>query len=348
MISIVVPVYNGQDFIRRSLNKILAQTFKDWELIVVDDGSTDKTAEILSEYEKNTQVRIIKKENGGVSSARNVGIEYAQGEYITFIDADDIIDPTYLESLSKGIGYDMVVTGFCYGEIPQKPSFSQLDAITKDKIAINLAEYLSSDYFCYPWARMFKLDIIKKKKLKFNTKLRFGEDHLFNWEFLEHIESLILEVSTLYHKISEEGSGIGYSHLSFAEIDFLDKKLYQQKKALERAYGVNLSVPPKTLFHISFMKDYVKEFPSSFYMSYFRQYHPEATETEAYKCVAEFLFHPALHGIKRGKISLADLDTFIDKPLKLFLSTKMKSRIIIPFLKMHADYITKVLIERMR
>lgn len=348
MISIVLPVYNGQKFIRRSLNNIIGQTFKDWELIVVDDGSTDATNEILSEYENNTKVHIINKENGGVSSARNVGIDYACGEYITFIDADDIIDPTYLENLSKGIGYDMVVTGFCYNEVPQKFSFSQHVAKTKDEIAKNLSEYLSTDNFCYPWARMFKLSIIKENALRYDDKLRLGEDHLFNWEYLEYIESLTIEPYTLYHKVTEVGSGIGYLNLSFAEIDYLDNKLFQQKKSLEKIYGVRLDIPQKTLFHVSFMKDYTKKFPSSFYMAYFCKYHPEATETEAYKCIAESLYHSALHEVKKGNVSLVDLDAFIDKPIKLFFSTNIKSRIIIPFIKIHADYITKVLIKKMR
>ena len=91
MISIIIPVYNGEAFIQRSLNNVLAQTFKDWELIVIDDGSTDSTLKILTSYKKYSNIKIIHKKNGGVSSARNVGIDNASGEYITFIDVDDIV-----------------------------------------------------------------------------------------------------------------------------------------------------------------------------------------------------------------------------------------------------------------
>ena len=346
MISIIIPVYNGEAFIQRSLNNVLAQTFKDWELIVIDDGSTDSTPKILTSYKKYSNIKIIHKKNGGVSSARNVGIDNASGEYITFIDADDIVEPTYLGHLNKGYGYDMVVTGFCYGDRPQHPSFHKMILNTRNEIAEELLTYLSSNYFYFPWARMFRRDILINNSVRFNEKLRFGEDHLFNWTYLGYISSIMMEPSALYHKKNEEGSGSGYSNLSLGEINYLDKNLFLQKEKLEKHYGVILRPAPEDLFHISFMKDFEKKLTSSFCAEYYRKYHPSATMGETYGVISKVLYHRALHDTKEGRITLEDLDKFLDEPTKIFFSTKMKSRFIIPFVKIHAYRIASSMISK--
>ena len=346
MISVIIPVYNGEAFIQRSLNNVIAQTFKDWELIVIDDGSTDSTPQILASYNVYSNIKIIYKKNGGVSSARNIGIDNASGEYVTFIDADDMIEPTYLEHLNKGRGYDMVVTGFCYEEKPQIPSFFKMTLNTRNEIAENLHTYLSSGFFYFPWARMFRRAILVNNSVRFDEELRFGEDHLFNWTYLCYISSLMMESSTLYHKKKEEGSGVGYSSLSFREIDYLDNSLFLQKKRLERHYGITLKSKPEDLFHLSFIKGFTKELTSSSCAEYYLKYHPNATMREAYGVISKELYHRALHDIKEGKIRFEDLDKFLDESVKVFFSTKMKSRIIIPFIKIHAYKIAALMISK--
>ena len=94
-ISVIVPVYNTEKYLHRCVDSILAQTFTDFELLLVNDGSPDKSGEICDEYaQKDTRVRVFHKENGGVSSARNLGLENAQGKWITYVDGDDWIEPT--------------------------------------------------------------------------------------------------------------------------------------------------------------------------------------------------------------------------------------------------------------
>ena len=100
LISVVVPVYNVEDVLHFCIDSILNQTYSDFELLLVDDGSTDKSGDICDQYaRKDTRIRVFHKENGGVSSARNLGIDNANGEYICFIDSDDYVNSEFLDSL---------------------------------------------------------------------------------------------------------------------------------------------------------------------------------------------------------------------------------------------------------
>ena len=100
LVSVIIPAYNIEDYIGRCLDSIISQTYKNLEIIVVDDGSRDYTGEILDNYaKKDRRIKVIHKENGGVSSARNKGIEAAEGDYIGFIDGDDLIEPGMYKTL---------------------------------------------------------------------------------------------------------------------------------------------------------------------------------------------------------------------------------------------------------
>ena len=110
VISIIVPIYNAGNTLHRCIDSILSQTYTSWELLLVDDGSTDSSGAISDEYAtKDTRVRVFHKENGGVSSARNVGLDNAQGEWITFVDSDDYIEENFLKSFEGNLDADLVV-----------------------------------------------------------------------------------------------------------------------------------------------------------------------------------------------------------------------------------------------
>lgn len=117
MISIIVPVYNVEKYVKRCVESILAQTYKEFELILVDDGSTDQSGEVCDSFEKcDIRIRVIHQENSGLSAARNRGLAEATGEYITFIDSDDFVDTSYLETLHQNaVKYqaDVSICGFC-------------------------------------------------------------------------------------------------------------------------------------------------------------------------------------------------------------------------------------------
>lgn len=335
-ISVIVPVYNGENWIERCIDGVLSQTYTDWELIIVDDGSIDETYNIIQNKQqsffKDCQIKIIRKDNGGVSSARNIGIENAQGEYIAFIDVDDEIKPTYLESLAEGIGYDMVISGFSYEKSLQNPPINQGQRFdSKEQISFSLNYLLNTDHFCFPWARLFKTSIIRNNNVRFDTKMRFAEDHVFNWTYLCYIQSLYIDSAINYCKKSDVV--VKDYNLSFDEMEYVDKSLYSLKSSLEKAYSMKISPSSKTFCHVLFSKDYIIVHPCSFYADYYCRFHRDADEREVYDYIARNIFHPGLQLVKQGRYTYRQLNSFLDEPWKLFKNTNINSRIYIPFIK---------------
>lgn len=331
-ISIIVPVYNGAKWIESCLKRIFAQSFRDWELIVVNDGSTDETLSLLKVFQnEGFDFKIINKANGGVSSARNVGIEQAKGEYIAFIDVDDFIESTYLENLSNGFGFDMVVTGFCYDVYPQPVPINMGQCFkTKDEVGRCLNYYLNTDHFCFPWARLFKTAIINENNIRFDTRMRFGEDHVFNWTYLQHISSLYIDSATDYRKMPDVNK-TGYN-LSYDEMEYVDRCLYLQQECLEHSFKLQLHPSAKTFCHVLFMKNYLTANPCSFYAQYYRRFHTKADEREVYDYIAQNIYHPGLKNVKHGIYSIGQLNAFLDEPWKLMKYTKIKSKYLIPII----------------
>lgn len=201
MVSVVVPAYNMEKYISRCLDAICGQSFRDLEILVIDDGSTDKTYEIACEYAKSdSRVTAIHKENGGVSSARNFGIEKSHGEYILFADPDDLIEIDGIEVLVKAMtdsDVDLVSCEYSrwhddgtklqdYDFISGKRVFSSDNDIL-DFILHELADY----HVGYEvWNKLFKTDIIRDNNIKFSEKCRIGEDLAFNIKYLMNIKDM--------------------------------------------------------------------------------------------------------------------------------------------------------------
>ena len=195
LISIIVPVYNAQDYLRRCVNSILSQTYRDIEVILIDDGSTDKSGGICDTFALlDERAKVFHIPNCGVSSARNLGISKAKGEWITFIDSDDWLNKDALETLSQRWDTDMVVGDFTISH-REKRYLCENDwhMITGDLIGY-LTNYLKrpSGYsmFVYVWGRLFKTSIIKTNFIRFNTQLKIFEDTLFLMDYLCHCNSV--------------------------------------------------------------------------------------------------------------------------------------------------------------
>lgn len=185
-ISIIIPIYKAEAYLRRCLDSVQNQTFTDWECILVDDGSPDGSGTICDEYAaKGSRFRVFHKENGGVSSARNLGLDYAKGEWIFFSDADDCLESSALQDLYSNVeshtdmvmgGYTiMTEDGFIMTSVDRSicKSLSNLEAIQE--------MYSASDfpYQGYLWCKLFKVSIIKENNLRFDTDIYFNEDRLF-------------------------------------------------------------------------------------------------------------------------------------------------------------------------
>ena len=178
-ISVIVPVYNAEKYLHRCVDSILVQTFKDFELLLIDDGSKDRSGEICDEYaRKYERVRVWHKENGGVSSARNVGLDNARGKWVTFVDSDDWVCDDWLYTFVDNLEEtDAVVTGFNF--------------VTSDKIRpfkmecqsenpARVADYLNKERnYGFLWCKCFNRSLIEKNILRFDEKMRFLEDEEF-------------------------------------------------------------------------------------------------------------------------------------------------------------------------
>ncbi len=197
-ISIIIPVYNVEKYLHKCVDSVLGQTFTDFELILINDGSTDSSGDICDEYAKcDSRVVVIHKKNGGVSTARNTGLDAMKGEYVTFIDSDDYVSPYYLENFFC-VGSDLkslYIRQYAYNEaediIFSEPPRTAPDItiFTDDNFEANFIKY---DYMscCAPWAKLFSSSIIKKYKLLFPIGLNFNEDHYF---VVSYITALIKE-----------------------------------------------------------------------------------------------------------------------------------------------------------
>lgn len=183
-ISVVVPVYNAETTINRCVNSVLSQSYTNWELLLVDDGSSDASGSICDEYAKHdSRIKVFHKENGGVSSARNVGIVNAIGEWITFVDADDFIEGNFL-SLDFGWTEDLLIQNYRFVGDEYKEKLFTSKSLSKDDFPRFINSFLHEEWLRTPWGKFFKLSIIKDNNLAFLENVRIGEDAIFVQDYL--------------------------------------------------------------------------------------------------------------------------------------------------------------------
>lgn len=201
MISVIVPVYNVEKYLRRCIDSILAQTFTDFELLLIDDGSTDDSGNICDEYaKKDTRVRIFHRENGGVSSARNLGLDNAKGGWITFVDADDYLYDGAFPTSLKDFSADLIVGGYSHIYVRTGKVFDNIPDNKTIDIREN-AEYLGTilgTYLTTPWCKLFRKSVIQNNKLRFCEDLSYGEDTDFVFRYIHQINAIQFIPSKIY------------------------------------------------------------------------------------------------------------------------------------------------------
>jgi len=196
-VSVIMPVYQVEEYLARCIDSVLAQTFSDFELILVNDGTKDRCPAIMQAYaEKDARIRQVHKENGGLSSARNAGLDIAKGEYIAFIDSDDYAAPTWLEDIIRAAdetgaeqvlyNYQLVVDG------EEKGPYLRFEDETIDVDRLGLANYFYQYWMPYKhgqeaWSKLYRRDVIEKNGLRFApNKEVFAEDTHFSAMYLMH------------------------------------------------------------------------------------------------------------------------------------------------------------------
>lgn len=194
-LSFVIPIYNAGNYIKRCLNSISQQKIDDYEIVVVNDGSTDNTHQILEDLgEVYPQLKVINKRNGGVSSARNVGIDNATGDWIMFVDADDYLLPDSLTDITKslpGNDCDLFLVSMRRISRDNTVSDNHLNdgVFTSDAI---LDFILTTDTLSLgaPWNKLYRTEIIKKYRIRFDESTILFEDICFNYKYLRHCNKI--------------------------------------------------------------------------------------------------------------------------------------------------------------
>ncbi len=209
LISIVIPVYNAEKYIRNCLDSVLEQTYDNIEIILIDDGAEDNSGAICDLYaELDRRIKVLHIANAGVSNARNTGIECCRGEWIAFVDADDRILPNHIKEFADIISndsIDLVINEFsCVDEhgkqIPERILKSNTKRIMSGDEAL---EFMCKEMaLCgYIWNKVFKKDIIIKNNIRFNPAIRLWEDMLFVAEYISECSSIFInpQVTYLYY-----------------------------------------------------------------------------------------------------------------------------------------------------
>lgn len=218
MVSIIVPVYNAEHTIARCIESIIGQEFIDWELLLIDDGSSDRSAFICDEYvSRDKRIFAIHQQNVGVSATRNRGIEESKGELLCFIDADDYIERDYLSKMvleMKQRNPDIVIQGLCgYDNKGIKVLEESFDSthIHVDEITSSLLYHMIR--FRGPYCKLFKSSIIKNNSVLFPIDICYGEDGIFYYEYLIYCKSISLLSNQGYcYSVNVNGSLSSKNH----------------------------------------------------------------------------------------------------------------------------------------
>ena len=236
-ISIIVPVYNAAATLRECVNSILSQEFKDFELILVDDGSKDKSPQICDEYaEIDHRVKVYHKPNVGVSSARNFGLDYAKGVWVTFIDADDYITSGYFEGVLDQ-NKDILIKGYRKfdhsGVVDEKETEEML---MLSDFPDFLSQYATDSILRAPWAKFYKRSLIGN--LRFLTDMKIGEDAWFVFKYLAKCKSFAVVPQGEYMvRLAEDPDEVKYA----ISVNYATKSLNYLKTTFDglvQAHGI--------------------------------------------------------------------------------------------------------------
>lgn len=193
-VSVIIPVYNSSRFLRKCIESVLGQTYKNLEILLINDGSTDNSLDIIQEYEsKDGRVRSCTIPNSGVSVARNTGIKLAKSEYVVFVDSDDVISPLLIEKLIACQNNDFVMCGYEVQDLRQErqlsfhcPEFE--GSITN--FCNSMIDYLIPPYLLGPCFKLFKKSLVDRYHVSFPLEISFGEDAEFVLSYLEHVKTV--------------------------------------------------------------------------------------------------------------------------------------------------------------
>lgn len=211
-VSIILPVYNVEKYIRNCIESIINQTCKNFELIIVDDGTKDHSIEIAEDLLKKSDInyRIVHRENGGLSAARNTGIKVANGEYLCFVDSDDVINPQYVETLLSDIEANDVLMGIANFRWFTEKDIKQFDMSNTQGVIVNKKEFLYKilrrKIFNYFGCFIISRDYILRNNLWFDETVFFGVDQAYMWRLMVGVEKYTYNQKIIYNYFERPNS----------------------------------------------------------------------------------------------------------------------------------------------
>ncbi|MBQ8164270.1 MAG: glycosyltransferase family 2 protein [Clostridia bacterium] len=268
MVSIVVPVYNGEKYVASCVESLCNQSYKDIEIILINDGSADNTGRILDELKhKDDRITVIHKENGGVSSARNRGIEEASGEYLLFCDCDDAPEKEWCEELVKcsEAHYDKLPV--CFIRLYVDGELSDWQYCIKEKLDSaeaysvygknDLSMFLVNRLIFSPCNKLYRADIVKQNNIKFDLGESLGEDAVFAFRYIAAIGGSIVTVNKfLYNYLRQNPNGLTTKRRT-TDVKSFDYMYFNFKKMLSV-----LDVDKKEVydeFYYFFYENYIRD-----------------------------------------------------------------------------------------
>lgn len=257
-VSVIIPIYNAEKNIETCLNSIVKQTYKDIEIICVNDGSKDETLSILNKYsQEDSRILVINKENSGPSDSRNLGLEYSTGKYIIFIDADDSIEKNMIENLVKKLIENKSELVFCNfynvnsnGKTKNKANLKRIFTSRKNFLKY-FDKYYTKSLINPPWNKIYIKDRIKHK---FDSNLILGEDLDFNIKYFNEIEKVAIMDEYLYNYTIDNAESITSIFSSNS-----DEYFNMYLKMFNDLFYEN-EVVTSIKFDLFFIKDYIAHF----------------------------------------------------------------------------------------
>ncbi len=224
-LSVIIPIYNSEQYLEICLNSLVSQTCKDFEVILVDDGSTDNSAVICKQVcSANNNFKYFYQENSGPGSARNNGIRNASGKFISFIDADDYVEPNYIETIINNMNCDVLFFGSTHHYKNGKKTshtYSKHNDISFFNILMEQDTYWD---FVYPWNKCFKRDLIVENQLFFIEDLWRAEDELFTLAYMSHVDCINTISDILYNY--QIGIGVSSIYPNLEEFKIINSTIF--------------------------------------------------------------------------------------------------------------------------
>lgn len=300
MISIIVPVYKSEQTLHRCLDSLLRQTCSDIEVLLVVDGSPDRSAEICEEYAaKDKRVRVLYQNNEGVSQARNRGIREALGEYIQFLDSDDFVEANTCERMLKLLleeDADLVIAGFHHWYLGRdvKKLPREEETYTKETFKEAFLTLYEDGYLNMPWNKLFKKEKIQEG---FPSDLNLGEDLLFNLAYIQGAERICVCREMFCHYIQEDKKNTLSTKRRADKLEIASRICERTKEFYRELMGADADV---TRIHAKFVKEFLDEVEGL-------AFDDSLTKQEKKKLIEAYSTAPYMQSVN-GKLALPGLD----------------------------------------